>query len=163
MAARTYKLSKRADLEKISAGLCEAFPNHHCYSHHFRRSFLDSFDWRLFNAGYSLIADKHDQGFELQLYNLSNQQLVTQVYQHALPRLRQDLGESKLATLLGPILDIRALLKHIELDVQQQRIQITNNSGKTQAEILLERCKANSSDTPHQFKQLRHISTLKNE
>lgn len=157
MAAQTYKLDSKAGLETISQGLCETFPNHDCHEHHFSRSLLDSFDWRLFNAGYYLIADRHDHGFELQLYELADQQLLTQVYLRALPRLRQDLGESKLAILLGPILDIRALLKQIELDVQQRRIQILNNAGKTQAEILVERCKTNHNDTPHQFKQLRHI------
>ena len=129
---------------------------HRYHPHHFHRTYLDSFDWRLFNAGYYLIADKNELGFKLQLFALATQQLVTQVQQQELPRFHQDLGTSKLADVLAPILDLRALLQQLALDIQQQRIQILNKADKLQAEILIEDCKLLHRDQQIHFKQLRH-------
>lgn len=123
--------------------------------HCFRRHYLDSFDWRLFRAGYYFQADQHENSFLLKLYRGHDQHLVSQAHTMQLPRFSKDLAHSKLADILTPILDVRALVTQIETQTTQQCLRQTARANKLTAELYLEEIKPVA--TRQSIKYLRHI------
>lgn len=109
--------------------------------HRFSRDYLDSFDWRLLNKGYCLQAAHHDNAVLLQLVRLRDLELITQLHSAKLPRFVDELEPSRLATLLRPMLDVRALLPQISTTVTQQCLHQLNTQDKITATLCVEQIK----------------------
>lgn len=120
----------------------------------FRRDYLDSFDWRLLNKGYCLQAEHRDDAILLQLLRLRDLTFITQLHSAKLPRFVDELGRSRLASLLRPILDVRALLPHIKATVTQQCLRQLNAQDKTTAVVCIEQI--NPGAAGQALKQLFH-------
>ncbi len=154
MAAKGYLIQPKCGIPGLSKQLCQTLALSSGQQHSFRRHYLDSFDWRLLYKGYSLQAEHHDDSILLQLFRLHDQQLISQQQLAQLPRLAADLGQSKLATLLAPILDVRALLPQIETRVTQRRLHQLNGQDKLTAELCLEQI--STPQTQQALKLLLH-------
>lgn len=122
----------------------------------FRRDYLDSFDWRLLNKGYCLQAEHHDDAILLELVRLRDLEFITQLHSTKLPRFVDELGHSRLATLLSPILDVRALLPQIKVTVTQQWLRQLNAQDKITGAVCIEQIKPGAAGQP--LKRLFHTT-----
>jgi CHAD domain-containing protein len=155
MAVHGFIINPKSGTARLAQGICQALSLHGGQHHKFKRDYLDSFDWRLLNKGYCLQAEHHEEATLLQLFRLRDWQLVTQLQTSRTPRFPFELGRSRLATLLMPILDVRALLPQIATEVRQQRLQQLDAQDKLTGELIIEEIKPTSSRQA--LKLLLHI------
>lgn len=100
-----------------------------------RRYLLDSFDWRLFAAGCSLVADELAPGYELQFSSAGRRVAIRMA---KLPRFAWDLPAGILAERLGELLEMRALMQRVALRTQRREWRILDRHAKTVARLRLE-------------------------
>ncbi len=141
MPSYGYKIKQKIAIAGVKKELCQSLNLSGNLRHRFKRYYLDSFDWRLLNKGYYLQAEQHDDHIQIQLYRLKDQALISQATTPQLPRILNDITSTKLATLIKPIIDVRALLPRLELDVTQYKLQQRNKQDKITAELDLESIK----------------------
>jgi len=159
MPSYGYDINPSSGIAALKQQLCQALVLTAEQQHRFKRIYLDSFDWRLLKKGYALQADQHDDHFQLQLFRLSDNELISQTLTTDLPHFATDLNHCRLAGLLAPILGLRALMPQLELNISQHRLQRLNKQNKTTAELRLESIKPTSTSQSQPIKQLWHIPT----
>lgn len=138
MPADAYLIDSNSNIQDTAAQLIHVLALSKTAPRRFRRDYLDSFDWRLFSKGYYLQAEHHDDAILLQLRRLNDLSLVTQLHSTTLPRFTGDLGPGKLATVLRPILEMRALLPQLTTEVRQQGLQLRDAADKITGEVCIE-------------------------
>ena len=94
-----------------------------------KQVFYDSFDWRLFRKDLTLY--KAEQTFFL--YDINKDQNSDSIISNnkKIPRFWQDFPESSLKEKLNTILEIRALIPVITLEIHEKIIRIINDDEKT--------------------------------
>lgn len=160
MPSYGYDIHPSSGIAALKQQFCQELALTAEQQHRFKRVYLDSFDWRLLKKGYALQADQHDDHFQLQLYRLSDNELISQTLTTQLPRFATDLPHCKLANLLSRPLALRALLPQLELNVSQQNLKRLNKQNKITAELRLESIKPASAPQSQPIKQLWHTSTI---
>jgi len=160
MPEQIYQLDPAIDPMQLETSLSDTFAALNSEHHQLKQYILDSADWRLFNKGLYLLACPREGHYQLKLYRSDNNQLISQAEHPNLPHFHHELGSAKLAHLLAPILDIRALLDQVTLNTQRHRLWIADKHDKIQAELLIENYQPNSAarNISHQIHQLRHVS-----
>ena len=105
-----------------------------------RRTWLDTFDWRLHRAGLLLDYEAARGGGELQLTDAttSAQQQVTG-WQVARPRLFSDLPDGPVAARVAGLITPRALLPVLTLTTATAAYLLLNADAKTVARLFVER------------------------
>lgn len=90
-----------------------------------RRDYYDTFDWRLFHAGYSLHAENSAQGFRLTLQRHQGKEVATAISSGVVfPQFASQLPVGTLQRKLQKIITNRILLPLISLQGTTQRWQI---------------------------------------
>ena len=94
--------------------------------------FLDTFDWRLFKAGFILkqIDDR------LVLQTLAKGQNLYESHQVARPVFRQDINEGALKARVVPLIDVRALLPLVGVAMKQTLYGVLDKDEKIITRLL---------------------------
>ena len=111
-----------------------------CESEHVvNRTYYDSFDWRLYRAGYHLSVIPVDDIFILSLGMLTGITPDVSVQLNALPRFVWDLPiSSKLRQPLEDTLEMRALLPQTTIETICRPVRVLNTDKKTVVRINIE-------------------------
>ncbi len=94
------------------------------------KTFYDSFDWRLYNAGIICEHNQSKNNTQLLLIDRHNGQLLARESTQDVPHFSEQLAPSTLKTRLSPLLEMRALLSLCQLPHQVYRINILNKDQK---------------------------------
>lgn len=97
-------------------------------------TFYDTFDWRLYKK--SLLLTQSGNVFFLR--ELPGNNIVQRTVISSQPVYAQDFPESPLKTRLEPLLDIRALLKLVDVELNTTTYHILNDDEKTVAWVTFE-------------------------
>ena len=106
-----------------------------------RRTWLDTFDWRLYRAGLTLEYVGRARGGELLLSGGDNPPITQPVigWQAARPHLMCDLPNGPVASRIGDLVAPRALLAVVTVTSTTTTHRLLNEDGKTVARLLVER------------------------
>src|SRR5215469_882795 len=108
-----------------------------------RRTWFDTFDWRLYKAGLTLEYAAAHRGGELRLSDsgaappTETVQPVTG-WQAARPHQLRDLPDGPIATSIGGVIAPRALLPEVTVAGTTAAYRLLNEDGKTVARLLVE-------------------------
>jgi CHAD domain-containing protein len=107
-----------------------------------RRSWLDTFDWRLNRAGLTLEYAGRPGGGELLLSGDAANPALTQPvngWQAARPHLAHELPDGPVTSRIGELVAPRALLPVVTVTSSTTTHRLLNEDGKTVARLLVER------------------------
>jgi CHAD domain-containing protein len=107
-----------------------------------RRTWLDTFDWRLHRAGLTLEYVGRPRGGELLVSGGVDSPAITQPvigWQAARPHLMCDLPNGPVASRIGDLVAPRALLPVVTVTSTTTTHRLLNEDGKTVARLLVER------------------------
>ncbi len=119
------KLSKQADLQ-ITA------------QHYAVKTFYDSFDWRLYTAGIICEFNHSRDCSRLKLIDNQSHRLITELDIDQAPSFSEQFPDSQAKALLGPILEMRALLPVCQLPYELFQANILNNDKKIVLRLQIE-------------------------
>ncbi len=94
------------------------------------RTFLDSFDWRLYGSGFVLERLVAGGRKALVLSEYDTGAPVVVVDHRAMPRFAGDLPEGFLRDRLGPLLSMRALMPRVRLKGRRRSFVVRDREGK---------------------------------
>lgn len=103
-----------------------------------RRSWLDSFDWRLWSANSELFLEKAGDQTALQWRSLTSGESNGQLVQTEVPRFVWDLPIGPFRERLTPILEMRALLPLVTVRSRYRTLGRRNADGKLTLQIDIE-------------------------
>jgi CHAD domain-containing protein len=106
-------------------------------------TFFDTFDWRLFNA--SLILNRSGNQYVLRQLKKTNNILQSQAVDSQ-PKFLWEFPEGALREQLEPIVQMRALLKLVEVELSSTSYRILNEEEKTVARITYESFKSKNGE-----------------
>ena len=119
------KLNKKIDFEIAS-------------QHYTIKTFYDSFDWRLYNAGIICELNQSKPASNISLLDINTGKLLGLEEQQDVPKFSEQFREGRLKTLLSSLLEMRALLPLSQLPHQVYRFNILNKDKKTVLRITLD-------------------------
>ncbi|MGH6635353.1 MAG: CHAD domain-containing protein [Gammaproteobacteria bacterium] len=96
-----------------------------------RYSYLDSFDWRLYDAGMVLASAWQKDCLRLRLCSLAAPWCYTTAAQRSCPKLANDIADPRLRALVASAVNGRALLPLVSVDCRERLFRILNQDGKT--------------------------------
>ncbi len=103
-----------------------AYRFHKTGERHFRRRCFDTFDWRLYAAGWKLCRD----GSALRLTSLDETHALAAVVSRKTPRFVWEFPEGPLKEKLAPVLEMRALLPVLAGEAWQHLYEVINADQK---------------------------------
>jgi CHAD domain-containing protein len=110
---------------------------------HVRRTWLDTFDWRLHRAGLTLEYVTGTRPAELVLATAGGDQVSQPAGRLTWPVLAQDLPPGPVTTMIRPVAGIRALLAAARATSAVQDLRVLNPDTKTIAWIRVDRTTVN--------------------
>lgn len=166
MARRTvqYELPPGRDWDSVVQSLGDSVRLQAEPVQHLQRTYLDSFDWRLYGRGWALAHDK--RGTEASLYWLRLDSAVPERIQSidVLPRFVSDLPPGPLRDELQAIVKVRALLPVMTVRGRIQQLRVVNKEDKTVLRIELQDMRASppgSRRRPHALGQRVQLFPLR--
>jgi CHAD domain-containing protein len=107
------------------------------------RRLLDSFDWRVWNAGAVLLHDSEPGsgwlGWRHRTTAGPAAQVVARQPNRSIPALIGDLQDGPVRTRLAPVLEMRALLPRAVLRLERERFRLLDDQEKTVTRAVIER------------------------
>lgn len=103
-----------------------------------RRTWLDTFDWRLHRAGVAAEYVEIGQVRELVVHRHGAEPLTTPIPLTRWPALSDSLPDGPVGELLAPLIDIRALFPITRERGHRQQINLLNEDAKTVARLHVE-------------------------
>lgn len=137
-------------IKKFISNLAEAFPLQLTSQHYAVKTFYDSFDWRLYNTNLLCEFNQSKNYSYLNLIHKETGQVVTRINLEKVPAFIAELGDNRLSQQLLPLLEMRALLPVVSLNLQLYQLNILNKDQKTVARLTIE-----------EYEDLKHRLTLK--
>jgi CHAD domain-containing protein len=127
------------------------------------RAFLDSFDWRLYRAGYVLVFETGTAENKLYLQSLAAGLDVVATDITTRPGFAADLPPGALKNLVAPALSVRALLSLAKWDSSITTYDVLNEDDKTVVRFSVERNKlvANKSSGKKKFEDFISVQPVK--
>jgi len=112
-----------------------------------KRTYLDTFDWRLFSAGLQLERQTgdHEQLINLQQSDTHHNVATLRIQQPV--KFAWDLPDCTLKKQLAPIIEMRALLPVVELRSTLHEFDILNKDQKTVLRVRIEETKLKKKST----------------
>ncbi len=104
----------------------------------FSRIFLDTFDWRLFDQGFILVADSLEGRFRTTWQTLYAAEILGVLTSEQVPIFVGDLPGGRMQRILRPVMEMRALLPQSRLECVQQRLRLSNRNEKTVVRLNFE-------------------------
>ena len=102
------------------------------------KTYYDSFDWRLYNAGLLCEFNRSKNASSLALKNLDNDSLITNTSIKDVPSFSHQFAADEFRTQLQPLLNIRALLPQCNLDYESFHLNVFNKEHKTVLRLVIE-------------------------
>lgn len=102
------------------------------------RTFYDSFDWRLYQAGVALEVVKSDKDRRLVWRDLAGGERRGVHLANGEPVFARDLPDDQLREWLAPLLNVRALLPQVQVDSRVQTLRVLNSDDKTVLRLMRE-------------------------
>lgn len=112
-----------------------------------RYSYLDSFDWRLYDAGMVLASARQEDYLRLRLCSLAEPWCYTTPSQAFCPKLANEIADPRLRALVARAVNGRALLPLVSVDCRERLFRILNKEGKTV--VKLQVCKERLGSRGH--------------
>jgi CHAD domain-containing protein len=112
-----------------------------------RRLWLDTFDWRLFEAGLSLQRERESKRAWLRLSDLEGRELARAPVSAAELRFAAALPEA-LAERLSPLLGVRALLPLTETATTVEDVAVLDSLDKTVVRLVFEQPRIGAAPLP---------------
>ncbi len=109
------------------------------------RTFLDSFDWRLYSAGKQLWVEQTDSDMILCHHSIKTSSTRKFVSVETIPKTLNKLPESPLQKALCKLLDMRVLLPQIEVKSTVYKIHLVDAEKKTILRLLIEESSQNKT------------------
>lgn len=144
--AHSYHIPPDSDLETLIAllrtdlGLDEGRPIES------RRTWYDSFDWRLWSAGTELLAEETGGQTRLQWRDLGQGGSLASLGDAAPPRFAWDLPPGPLRERLSDHLEMRALLPVAVVHSRVRKLRQRNAEGKLTLELAVEEGRVSAPD-----------------
>jgi len=98
----------------------------------------DTFDWRLFNKSLVL----YESGNKLRLREITNYEILHSIEISSPPVFIWEFPDSELKKQLAPIIEVRALLKLVEVRSRSTPYRILNNDEKTVLRLAYEKIRS---------------------
>lgn len=113
---------------------------------HLERTFLETFDWRVYHAGSIIESISGGQGVELIWRKRKNGMLLHRAMLDGPPGFVQDLPHGTFHDNLAPVLEMRKLLPLVRIESSQQMLRVLGDEDKTVVRLELERSRFVSPD-----------------
>ncbi|MGH8603483.1 MAG: hypothetical protein ACREXR_12150, partial [Gammaproteobacteria bacterium] len=126
-----FELPPDSSLKRLRSTLCANSPITEEPVRDLRCSYLDSFDWRLYDAGMVLASAWQEDCLRLRLCSLGEPWCYTTPAQASCPKLANDIADPRLRALVAPAVNGRALLPLVSVDCRERLFRILNKDGKT--------------------------------
>lgn len=136
---------KRASAAQLARRLVPSMGLSAAPTTHVERTYLDTYDWRLFDAHHVLVLERGDRGAELVLQDRASERSDLRVPVKASPATADELPAS-LRQRLGTTVAHRTLLEVGSEEVDVWPLRLEDEEGKTVARVEVERV-ANPSAT----------------
>lgn len=125
-------------IDAVADAFADVIPCAKEHGHTITRTYLDTFDWRLFGRNAVLVAEPSDEGQRLDLRTRYAGELLGSTLVPEAPRFAWDFPDGPLRGRLGPAIKMRALLPRIKLRVQVHALKCHNREDKTILTVLHE-------------------------
>jgi CHAD domain-containing protein len=134
-------------LEDLKAPLTGAYAFEAERERHLERAFLDTFDWRVYQAGGIIESTSGDRrGIELSWRKRKNGLLLHRAMLDEAPGFIQDFPQGAFRANLAPVLEMRRLLPLVRIESSQQMLRVLGDEDKTVVRVELERSRYLSPD-----------------
>jgi len=153
-----FELPLGRSTDAILRSLGEVFPLIPYATSRERLTYLDTFDWRLWEMGLTLTSARVGKGVRLTLYHVDGE--VWELRASGNPAFASELEEGPLRQRLEPVSNIRRLLPRARADWQGETRSVLNQEGKTVVRLLLRQGRGRlpdrrgSLDLPHRLQLL---------
>ena len=132
-----YLYSENATINPIISALSEPYQIKKAKQQTITTFSLDTFDWRLFKAGYLLHYYKPFRGMgQLVLETLEGVQQQAPLAK--LPVFSQDIEADNLNQIITPLIEMRALLPLIKIKNKRQQFNILDQEQKTVVRLMID-------------------------
>jgi CHAD domain-containing protein len=143
-AERHYRLASLKAGRLTLEALAERFVVHGDQPSKVRRSYLDTFDWKLYRAGVVLVAHTESRCTTLIVSGDSNPADLRSPVE-SIPAFGADLPSGRLRDSIAPQSGIRRLLPVVQVSASRERFRVLDKRQKTVARIELEKRTASTS------------------
>jgi CHAD domain-containing protein len=130
-----YELAQPLSRETLTALVPEGYTLHEARSAHVTRTYLDTFDWRLYERGQVMEAVEDEAGTQLIWRTLVRGVLLGTQPVVRIPRVAADLPIGAVGAHLAELLDIRALLPMATVCSEVQGLSLRDAEDKTQLRL----------------------------
>jgi CHAD domain-containing protein len=114
------------------------------------RRWLDTADWRLHLAGWTLEADPSQDGAcAVTLRDRSTEAVLATGTLGGVPVYATDLPKSAVWSGVAEAVEVRCLLEQVEAETRSQRLAVLNPDGKTTTRLILERHRVVAGEQGH--------------
>lgn len=139
MASRSFQLARGArPLSAVVEALAVELDLREEARGALSRVHLDTFDWRLWRRGWTLVEEPAVEGRRLRLSALRSARELALCDAPLGARFAWDLPPSRLRTLVEPVVEMRALAPIVRLSGQQIRLARVDREGKIVARLTVE-------------------------
>lgn len=146
-----YSVPENVSLETVRNDIKSRFPYHSETTARIKRSYQDSFDCRLYKGGYEYFVEQYkDQSF-LFLYQTNSINKIHVLSVHEIPVFAKDFKSVIFHRLISPILDVRALMSHVVLNIKRQIMIMVNDENKIYAQIQIDEARLQSPQRKHKY------------
>lgn len=137
-SAKQFQLPEGVTMEQLKTRLGVVYAFREEPLSHFRRVFLETFDWRLYQAGSFLAFTRNGTRGELSWRNCESSVISHCLPTGEIPVFLQDLPEGGFRDELEPVLEMRALLPLVRINSKLHTLRLLDDQEKTIAYLELE-------------------------
>jgi len=154
---KSFIIPDGIDIADIKTVFCEKF---HCAEspvHSLQRTFHDSFDWRIFDAGAAMEAESRAGGSTLNWRDLKSDAILGSASIEQAIRFSWNLPPGGLRERIEPLLEMRALLPLVRTRCKVHGLNVLNKDKKTVVRLAIEETRLAPT---HKSRHNRLSSTL---
>lgn len=149
----SFHLPSRADGKRVLQALAARFPAKREPVPSRRFTFYDTFDWRLYRAGWALEMSGGGPPATLRWQTLDGR-LCERLKMSGEPAFAWDLPAGSLRDALSPIIEMRRLLPLVHLEASGETLRILDANRKTVARVVLHQASASPEENRSQAEDL---------
>lgn len=134
-----FQLPKQLKAEDFIRELADKVPLQAAFLQSCRKTYYDSFDWRLYAADLLCELNQSKTGSELRLLDLQNNQAIVAVTElDEVSVFAEQFQDEAFGKQLAPLLEMRALMPVISVDCQTYQLNLLDKQQKTTVRLLIE-------------------------
>jgi CHAD domain-containing protein len=142
MTRCVFQLGNEPELKTIKSGLRLLFEGNKSRTVRNSMTYFDTFDWRLYDEGFRLkLSDK-----KLYLESIKDPYLKQNSTIRNIPRRVAHIHSERMREILSPIVEVRALLPIVHLNVHEYHIHLLDKERKTTVRCLIEHATVEDND-----------------